>query len=98
MNLTKEEATKLDPVLQKLFLSDESDESQLDVGMRKDGEKEYAVIIRTSDVEALRAAGVTPGSVFDDVVTTRVTKSELKKVLGLSSVRAVQNGSKNILH
>jgi hypothetical protein len=98
MNLTREEAAKLDPVLHKIFLSGESDESQLDVGRRKDGEKEYAVIIRTSDVEALRSSGITPGSVFDDVVTARVTKNELRKVLRLSAVRAVQNGSKNVLH
>ena len=94
-NLSDLERSKLDPPLLILVESGTALESSFDSGVRSDGEKEYGVIIRSSNVEELKSAGIRIGSVFGDVITARVTVNELRKIVSLSSVRAVTAGSKN---
>ena len=96
--LTKEERAKLDPALSKLFSGSGFDEKEYDVGTRTDGVKEYEVIIRASKADELQAAGIRLQSNFGPVLTARVTLSELRKVLSMSSVRSVENGSRNYPH
>ena len=96
--LTEVERQKLDPQLTMLLRGDIVAESDLDAGIRKDGSKEYGVIIRSKSVEEIKQAGIQIGSAFSDVITARVTIPELRKILSLTSVRAVQSGSKNRTH
>jgi hypothetical protein len=69
-----------------------------DVTVRHDGTREYGIIVRTTSVDSLRAAGIRIQSVFGDVVTARVTVDELLDIARLPSVRAVQNGARSTLH
>lgn len=92
------EREKLDPQLRMLLRGDAISEADIDVGIREDGTREYGVIIRSKNVEEVKQAGIQIGSSFSDVITARVTIPELRKILGLSSVRAVQASSKNRPH
>ena len=96
--LTEVERQKLDPQLTMVLRGDIVADSDLDAGVRKDGSKEYGVIIRSQNVEEIKQAGIQIGSAFSDVVTARVTIPELRKILSLTSVRAVQSSSKNRTH
>lgn len=98
MALTEAERAKLDPGLQSLLTEGTGTEAGYDVTVRPDGTREYGVIVRTTDAEQLRAAGVRVQSVSGDVVTVRVSVDELRTVARLPSVRAVQNSGKNTLH
>ncbi len=91
--LTEAERQKLDPQLTRLMLGEP--ERDAESGTRLDGTKEYEVIIRSTNAEEVKQAGIKIGSAFGDVITARVTVAELKKILALSSVRAVQASSKN---
>lgn len=93
--LSEAEKAKLDSQLLVLLRDDNIVEEGYDVTTRPNGEREYGVIVRSSNPDELRSAGIQVGSVFSDVITERVTKSELKKILSLPSVRFVQNSSRN---
>jgi hypothetical protein len=95
--LTDTERAKLDPPLLALLHGEAIVESQYDISTRPDGTKEYGVILRCSNVDDVQAMGIQVGSVFGDVVTARLTVAELRTILALPSVRAVQNGSTNYL-
>ena len=92
---TDREMAKLDPPLQKLIGGDAIAEGDFDVSNRPGGEKEYGVIIRSSNPEDLRSSGILINSVMGDVITARLTVEEMRRVLTIPSVRAVQNSSKN---
>ena len=98
MALTEAERAKLDPGLQSLLAEGTGSEAHYDLSIRTDGTREYGVIVRTTDAEKLRAAGIHVQSVLGDVVTVRVTVDELRDVARLPSVRAVQNSGRNTLH
>ncbi len=95
MHLTDLERSKLDPVLARLFEGNAVNDSDYETNFRSDGEKEYGVIIRSDNVDEIKAAGIRVGSATGDVITARVTIVELRKVLGISSVRAVQNSTRS---
>ena len=96
--LSDQERSKLDPQLAKLLSGEQVSESVLDASLRADGAKEYGVIIRSTDVQALRSAGIRIGSVLGNVITARVTLAELRTVVSLPTVRAVEIGSRNYPH
>lgn len=96
--LTEVERQKLDPPLQRLLMGERVVESEYDIRTRPDGTREYAVIVRSKNVEELKAAGIRLSSAFGDVVTVRVTFDELRTLVSLPSVRSVEAGSKNSLH
>ena len=93
--LTETERQKLDPALMMLLSGDRISDSDYYAGTRSDGTKEFAVIIRSKNADELKNVGIQIGSAFDDVITARVTIQELRKILSLQSVRAVQASSKN---
>ena len=97
-DLSKEERAKVDPAIMRLLSGTGFDEKDYDVGVRPDGIKEYEVIIRANKTEELQSAGIKIQSVFGNVLTVRLTLPELRKILSLSSVRSVENGSKNYPH
>ena len=83
------------PALMMLLSGDRISDSDYYAGTRSDGTKEFAVIIRSKNADELKNVGIQIGSAFDDVITARVTIQELRKILSLQSVRAVQASSKN---
>jgi hypothetical protein len=89
---------KLDQALRHLLAGDNVGAEKLEFSMRADGVKEYAVIIRSENAEELKSAGISANSIFGDVIVSRLTIEELKKVISLHSVRAVESGSKNAIH
>jgi hypothetical protein len=93
--LTDVERSKFDPAVQRLLLHERVVESEYDTSVRPDGSKEYGLVVRSNNAEEIKKAGIRVASVFGDVVTVRVTLDELRKLVGLSSVRSVQSGSKN---
>ena len=96
--LTPEERAKLEPRL-IAFLADESGAGELyDMTQRADGTKEYGVVVRCTNPEELRSAGIHVRSVLGDVVTASVTREELRRVISLPSVRWVEQGSKLEIH
>jgi len=88
---------KLDPMLQELVSGRDIAERRYDISLRPDGTKEYAVIVRTSAPEDVRALGISIGSVFGEIVTVRVSAAELKRLAALKSVRSIQNSGQNTL-
>jgi hypothetical protein len=94
-NLLGADRLKLDPPLVRLLNAERIVEADYDMGLRPDGTKEYAVIIRSKNVEDLRSAGIQIASNFGDVITARVTIAEIRHIMKLNSVRAITIGSKN---
>ncbi len=93
--LSDVERSKLDPAVQRLLTQERMVDTDYDTTVRPDGSKEYGLVVRANNTDEIKEAGIRVSSVFGDVVTVRVTLEELKKLVGLSSVRSVQNGSKN---
>jgi hypothetical protein len=97
-SLSHEEMAKLDPGLQQLFTQPPPADAGYDVSVRTDGVKEYGVIIRSRNPQDLRDAGIRMGSVFGDVITARVSVEELRRVVALPTVRAVEKGQRSEVH
>jgi hypothetical protein len=89
---------KLDQALRHLLAGDNVGVRKLEFSMRADGTKEYAVIIRSENAEELKSLGISVNSIFGDVIVSHITVEELKKVISLQSVRAVESGSRNVIH
>ena|GEM_PF-745530 len=92
--LTDDMKQKLDPPLIRLVEDQPVSESDYDQTVRPDGEKEYGVIIRGTDPEEVRAMGIHLNSIFGEVMTARLTREELVRVIRLSSVESVRAGDK----
>ena len=97
-SLTREEMAKLDPGLQQLFAQSPPTDTSYDVSVRANGVKEYGVIVRSSSPQDLRDAGLQVGSVFGDVITARVSLEELRRIVSLPTVRAVERGTRSEIH
>jgi hypothetical protein len=97
-SLTEVERQKLDPQLVRLLNGDSGTDSDFDSTVRKDGAREYGVIIRSDNADEVKKAGIQIGSAFNNIITARVTPAELRKILTLPSVRSVQSSSKNYPH
>ncbi len=96
-SLSDNEKAKLDPPLIRLFAGQQVDKNLIGETIRPDGAKEYAVIVRSEHSEEIKALGVAISSVFGDVIVVHVTIEELRKIILLSSVRAVQVGSRKTI-
>jgi hypothetical protein len=91
------ELSKLDNILRHLLINDEVDDKNIKISLRANGEKEYAVIIRSDNIEELKKTGIQLSSALGDVIVTRVTKEELKKIISLRSIKSVEVGSRNFI-
>lgn len=91
MELTSEEKAKLDPGVQKILAGDES--AMVDRTVRPDGTMEYGLVVRGSSPDDLKAAGINVVSAFGDVMTVRITRSQIKTLARISSVRSVETGN-----
>lgn len=96
--LTDTEKAKLDSPLLALLQQEHVVESDYVVSTRANGTMQYAVIIRSAKPEELRAAGIPIEAIVGDVITARVTKEELRKLVSLPSVRAVSNSGREYPH
>ncbi len=97
-SLSREELAKLDPGLQQLFSQPPPSNSSYDASVRANGVKEYGVIIRSTSPQDLRDAGITLGSIFGEVITARVSVEELRRIVAIPTVRAVEQGPRNEIH
>ena len=96
-SLSEAEKAKLDLPLMHLLTGKPVEENRLDFLTRSDGTKEYAIIIRSNHSEEIKEMGIAVSSIFGDVIVARATIKELRKIVSLSSVRAIEVGSKNII-
>ena len=96
-SLSEAEKAKLDLPLMHLLTDKPVEENRLDILTRSDGTKEYAIIIRSNHSEEIKEMGIAISSVFGDVIVARATIKEIRKIVSLSSVRAIEVGSKNII-
>jgi hypothetical protein len=95
--LTDIEKAKLDKHLVRLLSGEQGDETLFDVQEKADGTKLYAVIIHSNQAEEIKRLGVSISSVFGSVIVVRATVKELRKIVSLPSVRAIETGSKNFI-
>jgi hypothetical protein len=93
-SLSDTEKAKLDPPLLHLLSGDREDNKRLDITLRADGIREYAVIVRSEHPEDIRALGINVSSGFRDVIVVHVTLEELKKIVSLPTVQSVRTGSR----
>jgi len=97
-SLSNTEKAKLDAPLTRLLTGDQVGNSFVDETIRPDGTSEYAVIVRSEHPEEIKAMGIAVGNVFGDVIIVHATIEELRKIVSLPAVRALESGSrKNIL-
>ena len=79
------------------MIGEQIDTSRLVISIRNDGQKEYAVIIRSDDSKGLKKQCIRLNSITGDVIVSRLTIDELEMIVKLNSVRSVGTGSKNFI-
>lgn len=93
--LSQDEMNKLDPGLRQLLTQPGPSDASYDVSVRADGVKEYGVIIRSSSAQDLRDAGIQVGSIVGDIITARVSVEELRRIVSMPGVRAVEQANRS---
>lgn len=94
-SLTEAKKAKLDRHLSHLLNGEKVDESLFDVQKMTDGTKLYSVIIRSKNPEEIKKSGIVISSIFGDVIVARVTLLQLRTLIDLPSVLAIQTGTVN---
>ena len=94
--LSETEKAKLDPPLIRL-LTNGDNVGEFDSSKRSDGSTTYTVVIIASQEDEVRATGATISSIFGSVIVAHATIEELRKILLLKYVRAIQTGSQKII-
>ncbi|MFN3385350.1 MAG: hypothetical protein ACK42Y_02045 [Candidatus Thermochlorobacter sp.] len=91
LELTDAEKAKFDPRLLPL-ISGRADivESDYDVSTNKEGKKIYGIIVRGSSADDIRKLGIAVNSALGEIITTRCTIEEMKKIAKLPSVKAIE--------
>lgn len=83
--------------MRHLIAGNDINENIINMSVRTDGTKEYAVIIRSNNIEEIKSQGISVTSAFGDVIIARMTIEEIKKVITLQSVQAVDTGSRSAI-
>lgn len=86
---TDDTSSKLSPELVQL-IETETDSSIESVGVNESGKSLYEVLIRTSDVEQLKEAGISVNSESGGIATARLTVSEIEQAANLESVSMIR--------
>jgi len=89
-SLTENQLGKLDPTLRRLVQED-APEPPIPSTTRPDGTVAYAVFIRVTDAVRVREAGLPINSVSGNVLTARLSKSEIRKAARLSAVTSIES-------
>lgn len=87
--LTEAERSKIDRDLLRLE-NEEVQVTDVPSTQRPDGTRAYAVRIRTSDLAALRDAGISADTTADGEVRTRLSLAEIRGVAQLDAVTAIR--------
>jgi hypothetical protein len=95
-SLTNTEKAKLDRHLVQLLSGEQVDETLFDVQTNTDGTKLYAVIIRSNQSEEIKKMGIAVNSIFGDVIVARASIPQLRILVALPSVHAIQTGTINL--
>jgi hypothetical protein len=91
-SLTQTQQNRLGPSLQRFLTGDSMATGNIVAeGEQRNGEKVFAVIIRSDDADALRDAGIPLNSVAGSIITARLTADEILRVSSMPSVRSVQS-------
>lgn len=89
--LSDAEMDKLAPALQRVVQGDPSATPQrLPTETRPDGTTAYVVLVRMSDADAVRKAGIPINSVQGSVATARLSVGELRKAARLDAVTRIE--------
>lgn len=88
--LTKEELEKLDPDLRRL-VQGSAPQQAIPSTTRPDGTRAYSVFIRATDAERVREAGLPINSVSGNILTARLSTSELRKAARLEAVTSIES-------
>lgn len=91
--LTDSQREKLDPALQRLVEGGDPTMDRYSTSESDDGTTVYSVILRSDDPSALREAGLPINSVRGDIVTARLTVSQIREAARLDAVRRIENPS-----
>jgi hypothetical protein len=92
--LSGEEMDKLSPALQRIVQGDEPPPlSDLVTGTR-DGTTVYAVILRVSDADAVRDAGIPLNSVQGSVATARLSVDQIRDAARVPEVARVEESGR----
>lgn len=89
--LTEPQMQKLDPALQRLVRGESRGMDRYSTSMRDDGVTVYSVILRSNTPEVLRDAGLPLNSVQGDVITARLSITQLRTAARLDAVRRIEN-------
>lgn len=95
--LSDTEKEKLDPPLIRLLSGKNADDSCINKYIRPDGTQEYGVVVRSEHPEEIKALGIAVNSVFGDVIVVHASIEEIRKIVSLSSVRAVHAGTRKTI-
>jgi len=93
--LSDAEEAKLDRPLTRLLSGETVDKRLFDVQKKEDGTEIYAVIVRSYHAEAVRELGIDVSSVFGNVIVARASLQQLRALVDLPLIDAIQTGSTN---
>ena len=89
--LSEEQMQKLTPALQRIVEGKTSSSVRsLSTRTRPDGTTEYAVLLRVTDADAVREAGIPLNSVQGAVATARLSVDELRRAAQLNAVTRIE--------
>jgi hypothetical protein len=84
---------KLDPILRSIVIDGSHPGPLYDVTVREDGTFLIGVIIRTTDPESLRRAGIPILGTGGGTATARLTVEQLKEAVRVRGVHAIELGT-----
>jgi hypothetical protein len=84
--LEESQRQKLDPQLQQLLAGRNDVPPEIPSTVRPDGTREYTVLIRTNNIDDIRAAGVQPQDAVGNMIIAKVSLEELLHVVRIKSV------------
>ena len=89
LSMSKEDARKLTNSLQRLLAGEPVPAGTFQTHLRDDTLTVYAVLVHTSDPDALRAADLTLGSVQGGIATARWTREEIHTAVQMEAVKRI---------
>ena len=93
--LTEQEKAKIHPQLQRILEGEQLAGLDDFSSLRRDGSREYPLVVHMTKPEELASIGITPQSRFGEILTVRATKEEIVRIARLSSVSSIDPGTRN---
>jgi hypothetical protein len=92
--LSNEEMNKLSPALQRVVQGEDPPPLSDLVTATRDGETVYAVILRVTDAQAVREAGISLNSVQGSVATARLTVDQIRDAARVPEVARIEESGR----